>query len=161
MNLLDPVLWETASYMVTVIGLPVAIAIFLAGQHKERRNEEEESWQRLSDAYNDFLQVVIEHPDLRLRTGRGNASLTPEQEERTMIIFTMLVGLFERAYLVAWEPDMTPEQARRWNSWEDWMREWCRRRDFSSQLPDLLRGEDPDFAAYIRRIADEEAEAAA
>jgi hypothetical protein len=41
------------------------------------------------------------------------------------------------------------------------MREWCRRRDFSSRLPELLRGEDPDFAAYIRGIADEEREAAA
>jgi hypothetical protein len=161
MNLFDPGLWETASYVVTVVGLPVAIAIFIADQRKQRRNEEEESWQRLSDAYNDFLQVVIDHPDLRLRTGRGNASLTPEQEERMMVIFTMLIGLFERAYLVAWEPAMTAEQARRWNSWEDWMREWCRRRDFSGRLPELLRGEDPDFAAYIRRIAEEEAEAAA
>ena len=98
MNLFDPGLWETASYVVTVIGLPVAIAIFIADQRKERRNEEEESWQRLSDAYNDFLQVVIDHPDLKLRTGRGNASLTPEQEERMMVIFTMLIGLFERAY---------------------------------------------------------------
>ncbi len=161
MTLFDLQSWETASYVVTVIGLPVAIAIFLADQRKERRNEEEESWQRLSDAYNEFLQVVIEHPDLRLRTGRGNASLTPEQEERMMVIFTMLIGLFERAYLVAWEPDMNPEQARRWNSWEDWMREWCRRRDFSGHLPDLLRGEDPDFAAYIRGIAEQEASAAA
>lgn len=161
MNLVDLQSWETASYVVTVIALPVAIAIFLADQRKERRNEEEESWQRLSDAYNNFLQVVIEHPDLRLSTGRGNASLTPEQEERMMVIFTMLIGLFERAYVVAWEPDMTPAQARRWNSWEDWMREWCRRRDFSGRLPDLLRGEDPDFAAYIRCIAEEEASAAA
>ena len=78
-----------------------------------------------------------------------------------MVIFTMLIGLFERAYLVAWEPDMDSEQARRWNSWEDWMREWCRRRDFCGRLPELLRGEDPDFAAYIRRIAEEEAGAAA
>ena len=92
MNLFDMQSWETASYVVTVIGLPVAIAIFLADQRKERRNEEEESWQRLSDAYNDFLQVVIEHPDLRLGTGRGNVSLTPEQEERMMVIFTMLIG---------------------------------------------------------------------
>jgi hypothetical protein len=41
------------------------------------------------------------------------------------------------------------------------MREWCRRGDFCGRLPELLRGEDPDFAAYIRRIAEEEAGAAA
>jgi hypothetical protein len=37
------------------------------------------------------------------------------------------------------------------------MREWCRREDFRRRLPQLLIGEDPDFAAYLRRIADEEA----
>jgi hypothetical protein len=36
------------------------------------------------------------------------------------------------------------------------MREWCRREDFHNALPLLLRGEDPAFQAYIRRIADEE-----
>jgi hypothetical protein len=37
------------------------------------------------------------------------------------------------------------------------MREWCRREDFRNMLPQLLPGEDPEFAAYIVRIADEEA----
>jgi len=36
------------------------------------------------------------------------------------------------------------------------MREWCRRDDFRHELPRLLRGEDPGFQAYIRRVADEE-----
>jgi hypothetical protein len=36
------------------------------------------------------------------------------------------------------------------------MREWCRRDDFHNALPLLLRGEDPDFQAYIRRVAQEE-----
>jgi hypothetical protein len=36
------------------------------------------------------------------------------------------------------------------------MREWCRREDFHNALPLLLRGEDPEFVGYIRRIAAEE-----
>ncbi len=161
MNLLDRESWELASYVVTVVGLPLAIATFLMEQRKERRNEEEEIWQRLSDAYIDFLEIVLANPDLHLRTARATAPLTPEQEERKLVILDMLVTLFERAYLVAWESDMTAEQRRRWNSWEDWMREWCRREDFARRLPVLLRGEDPDFAAYIGRIAEEERAAAA
>ena len=39
---------------------------------------------------------------------------------------------------------------------DDYMREWCRRDDFFNALPLLLRGEDPDFQAYIRRVAGEE-----
>jgi hypothetical protein len=148
--------WELASYVVTVIGLPLAIALFLYEQRKERRNEEDEVYQLLSDAYNDFLKVVIDSPDLRLRSNTVPPDRSPEQQERMLAIFDMLISLLERAYLTAWSPEMTPEQKRRWNSWEDFMREWIRRDDFYYRLPELLRGEDPEFAAYLRRLAEHE-----
>jgi hypothetical protein len=72
-----------------------------------------------------------------------------------MVIFDMLVSLFERAYLVAHKDQMTPAEQRRWNSWDDYMREWCRREDFHNALPQLLSGEDPEFKQYIERVARE------
>jgi hypothetical protein len=36
------------------------------------------------------------------------------------------------------------------------MRDWSRRDDFFNALPQLLRGEDPAFQAYIQRVAREE-----
>jgi hypothetical protein len=149
-------LLELGSFLVTVIGLPFAIAVFFIEQRKERDNEDEEAYQLLSDAYNAFLQVVLQNPDLKLRTERRNDDLSDEQLERRRIIFEMLISLFERAYIVAWEPEMNANQRRRWASWEDYMREWCRREDFVALLPQLLRGEDPDFAEYIKGIAREE-----
>jgi hypothetical protein len=148
--------WELANYVVTVIGLPLAIALFLYGQRKERANEEDEVYQLLSNAYNDFLRVVIDNADLHLRSAAPTPDLTPEQRERMLAIFDMLISLLERAYLTAWSPDMTPAQARRWNSWEDFMREWIRRDDFYQRLPELLRGEDPQFADYMRALAQDE-----
>jgi len=73
-----------------------------------------------------------------------------------MIIFNILISLFERAYLVLYEPKMSAKSRRRWLSWEDYMREWCRREDFRSLLPVLLEGEDPEFGAYIRALATKE-----
>jgi hypothetical protein len=148
--------WEIASYVVTVIGLPLAIAVFLFDQRRERRNEEDEVYQLLSDAYNDFLRVVIDNPDLHLRSNVAVHDLTPEQQERMLLIFDMLTSLLERAYLTAYSDDMTPAQRRRWNSWEDFMREWLRRDAFYYRLPQLLRGEDPDFAAYMQQLARQE-----
>lgn len=148
--------WELASYVVTVVGLPVAITIFLYEQRKERENEEEAGYQMLSDAYGEFLQVVLANPDLRLRSASHTPDLSADQRERQQIIYEMLISLFERAYLVAYRPGMAGEQLRRWNSWEDYMREWCRREDFCRLLPQLLRGEDPDFARYIEGLAREE-----
>jgi hypothetical protein len=150
-------LFELGSYIVTVVGLPFAVWVFLAQQKKERENEEEEAYQHLSDAYNDFLKVVLAHADLQLRTTAALPDPTPEQRERMLVIFDMLISLFERAYLVAWKDEMTAAEQRRWNSWDDYMREWCRREDFANALPVLLRGEDPAFGAYITRVAAEEA----
>jgi hypothetical protein len=65
----------------------------------------------------------------------------------------MLVSLFERAYLLLYEPNMTSRQQRRWLSWEDYMRDWCKRGDFRALLPSLLEGEDPEFGSYIRALA--------
>ncbi len=149
--------WELLSYIVTVIGLPFAIIVFLYDQRRERENEEQAIWQDLSEAYIDFLKIVLENPDLQLRSQQAVATLTAEQQERLLVIFDMLISLFERAYLLSYEPKMDEKQQRRWHSWEDYMREWCRREDFRSRLPELLRGEDPDFAEYIRRLAAEEA----
>jgi hypothetical protein len=151
----DPTFWEVASYVVTVIGLPFAIGIFFVEQRRERRNEEDESYQLLSNAYNDFLRVVIESPDLRLRSDTSTPDLTAEQQDRMLTIFDMLISLFERAYLSAYGSHMTPVQQRRWNSWEDFMREWLRRDAFYYRLPQLLKGEDPEFAAHLRRLAEE------
>jgi hypothetical protein len=148
--------WEIASYVVTALALPFAILFFAWEQRKERDNEEEEAYQLLSDAYNDFLKTVLEHPDLQLRSNEPLMDPTPEQRERMLVIFDMLIALFERAYLVAYKDKMSETERRRWNSWDDFMREWCRREDFHNALPLLLRGEDPEFQEYIRRIAHEE-----
>jgi len=146
---------ELLSYAVTVIGLPLAIYVFLVEQRKERSNEEAETYQRLSDEYNDFLKLVIENSDLQL-LGREDieTELTPEQLERKQAVFGILVALFERAYILVYDENMNKQQRRLWQSWEDYMREWCRRRDFREALPELLEGEDPDFARHIYRLVE-------
>jgi hypothetical protein len=149
--------WELMSYIVTVVGLPLAIFVFLYEQRKERENEEEAVYQLLSDNYQDFLKVALANPDLQIFSLRETQGLTPEQHERMVILLSMLISLFERAYLLLYEHDMTDTQARRWGSWEDYMREWCQRRDFRALLPRLLAGEDAQFAEYIRALAAQEA----
>ena len=145
--------WELLSYIVTVIGLPLAIGVFLYEQRRERENEEEEVYQLLSDNYQDFLKIALDNPDLRLFSDGAAGSLSDEQRERQLIIFNMLISLFERAYLLLYEDDMAAKQARRWHSWEDYMAEWCRRPDFRSSLPRLLHGEDPSFVRSVERLA--------
>lgn len=154
--MLDIKTWELTSYIVTVFGLPLGIFAFIWQQRKERENEEEAVYQMLSDAYTDFLKLVMQNPDLKLRAQTITNDLTEEQRERTNVIFKILISLFERAYLLAFDDKMSAKQTRRWASWVDYMREWCERDDFKYTLPRLLQGEDAEFAAYIQKIANEE-----
>ncbi|MGH7496120.1 MAG: hypothetical protein ACREOO_27520 [bacterium] len=146
--------FELLSYVVTIIGFPLAIWVFLYEQRKERQNDEEELYQRLSDEYTNFLKLVLENADLQLLRVQGNdQSLTDEQRERKFVIFGILVSIFERAYILVYEDKMNKQTQRLWSSWEDYMREWSRREDFRAVLPRLLEGEDQDFQRHIQKVA--------
>lgn len=147
--------WELLSYVVTVLGLPLAMAVFLYEKHKERAVEEEEVYEAVAGSYQDFLRLALENSDLRLLSKTRTSDLNPEQRERMQAIFGLLIAIFERAYLLLYDSDLSGKDARRWRSWEDFMQEWCTRDDFREEIPSLLLGEDPAFAAYLTRLAKE------
>jgi hypothetical protein len=147
--------WEYLSYVVTVLGLPLAIGILVYEKRRERQAEEEEVYEALSSRYHDFLRLALENPDLRLLSAERTADqLDAEQRERMLAIFGLLIALFERAYLLLYAPDLSDRETRRWRSWEDFMQEWCSRQDFREAMPELLQGEDPEFAAYLRKLVE-------
>jgi hypothetical protein len=143
---------EILSFIITIFGFPSAIFVFFYEQRKERYIEEDEVYQLLSDNYQEFLKTVLENTDLHLITNKRTEDLSADQRERMLIIFTMLIALFERAYLLLYRKKLSASQRRRWASWDDYMAEWCMREDFYNLLPSLLKGEDPEFSEYIMGI---------
>lgn len=145
---------EAFSYGVTILGFPLAIAVFVFEQRKQRQIEENALHRMLSEEYDGFLKLTLDHSDLLLiRRGAPQPELTEEQRERRHILFSILISLFEKAYIIVHSDNMSRDTARLWSSWEDDMREWCGRDDFSEALPELLEGEDHEFSAHIRTIA--------
>ncbi len=59
---------EALSYVVTIVGLPLAIVVFVLDRRRDRQTDEEEIFLRLSDEYANFMRLVIENADLRLRS---------------------------------------------------------------------------------------------
>jgi hypothetical protein len=145
---------EALSYLVTIIGLPLAISVYVYDRRRDQQTDEEEIFLRLSDEYADFMRLVIDNADLHLLSPAVKGELSEDQQERKHALFAILVSLFERAYVLVYEDDMSRQQARLWQSWEDYMTEWCQREDFRAALPTLLQGEDPGFVTMIRRIAE-------
>jgi hypothetical protein len=157
--MLDLETWELLANMVTVIGLPLAIIVFFQQFRREHINDEIMVYESLSDTYQQFLRVALQHSDLHLFSETRTPTLNEEQYDRMIVIFTMLVSLFERAYILIYDEHASGVQKRRWNSWNDYMREWCAREDFRMVLDTLLQGEDEDFCRYIRALAAQAASA--
>lgn len=146
---------EMLSNLVTALGLPFGIYVFWKQRQRENENEEIAIYESITSDYNEFLRLLTQHSDLKLWSKTSTGPLTEEQEERLMILFDLLMSLFERAWLLSWSPKMTPAEARRWAAWDNSIREWLNREDFAARLPQLMHGNDPEFSDYIRRVATE------
>lgn len=154
-------IWELLSYIVTVLGLPIALFAIWREMRAERRNEQKEIEQRedelyvsLSQQYTAFLESALANPELDLMGENGAApNLTPAQHQKKQIYFEMLIALFERAYILLYEPNLSGDAARRWQSWADYIEWWLRKPDFRAYTLANLDGEDPDFAAFVRKKA--------
>jgi len=148
---------EALSYVITILGFPAAICVFVYEHGRRLSNEDKELHRHLSEEYDNFLRLVLDNADLLLlRRSKKPPSPSEEQSERRDIIFRMLVSLFEKAYIILYVENMGRDAKRRWLSWEDDMREWCRREDFRAVLPELLEGEDDAFSRHILAIAQPE-----
>ncbi len=152
--------WELASYVVTVVGLPLALVALLRESRQDRVNEEaeleqrrEEIYQELSDEYVQFMKLLLQYPELQLLHARPATSFTQEQLDQRFLVFGILVSLLERAYILLYDERMDDEGRRRWASWDDYVREWCARADFREALGQHIDGEDPAFRHYILEIA--------
>lgn len=145
---------EALSYLVTILGFPTAILVFIYEHRRRLENEENELHRHLSEEYDNFLRLVLDNADLLLlRASNMPPALSEEQLERRDIIYRMLVSLFEKAYIILYSERMKPDAKRRWMSWEDDMTDWCRKKEFVELLPELLEGEDDAFSRHILAIA--------
>jgi hypothetical protein len=141
--------FEFLSYLATVIGIPMAIIIFLHQEKKERQNEQEEIYDQLMGHYADIQEKLFEYPELDMH---GEESSDPETQRRQYILYEMLISLFERSFILL-ENEKEPEYQRMWNSWVDYIQTWLNKPNFVRALPQLVKGEDPDFVAYIAKLS--------
>jgi hypothetical protein len=140
--------FEFLSYLATVVGIPLAIWVFLHEEHKERQAEQEEIYDKLMDHYDDILARLFEHPGIdQHETPLGD----PELRRQQKILYEMLVTLFERAFILLYD-EQESAYRRMWNSWEDSIKIWIVRPNFREVLPELTIGEDKKFVAYLAKL---------
>ena len=132
-----------------ILGVPVTIIAFIYQERKERQSEQEEIYDKLMQHYAEIQDKLFTHPEIDQHT---TPLQDPEEYRRQRIVYEMLISLFERAYILL-EDEKSPDYQRMWNSWLDYINVWVGRPNFQAILPEMMRGEDPDFVRFMAELS--------
>lgn len=127
---------ESCYYLITILGVPVAIYVYLMQRVKDRRVREYELYESLNDKYLEFLQLCLANPDLNIvneyySLGRKKPSYTSEQKVRELLIYEYLISLLERAYLTFYDQH-SDQKKKRLSGWIKYMEDWMQMESFRS-----------------------------
>lgn len=131
-----------------IFGIPISLLTFAWQERKERQNEQEEIYDKLMEHYARIQEKLFEYPEL---DDHDKPLFDPEAARRQLIIYEMLVSLFERAFILL-STETSPSYRRMWNSWLDYIHMWIIRPNFRAALPEMMHGEDPDFTKFMAKI---------
>lgn len=157
--------WEVVSYIFTAVAalsIPAGIVTYFLDQKKERLEEEIENHLKRIENYSDLQtqymraqQWYVGQINILYIAWKQGVLSEKEYNERTVVTqkthFEGLVGMFENGSMTL--IDETPQSKRYWNSWNDYMDEMVADPAFRESLPELLKGEDAEFADILMRKA--------
>ncbi|MBC8424637.1 hypothetical protein H8E07_10975 [bacterium] len=142
----------------TVVGIPIAILVFVRDRRSAQQTREEETYGSLQDKYSEFLEMCLARPELGLHDyDRQSAeNLPPELKRQRMIAFELLTSMFERAFFFYGRGHDSGFLQRQWTGWEEFMRDWARRSDYREAWQEHLDAQfDADFILYMNRLMKE------
>jgi hypothetical protein len=134
-----------------LIAIPVAICLYFMNHRKERLDREYGTYHALDDKYIDYLKLCLDNPDLDVTdTPRKDVKdFTEEQRHRELVVFTILISIMERAYLMYRDKSAAVRRTQ-WAGWEAYIGDWCRRANFGSVVLSLTQEFDAGFLKYLK-----------
>jgi hypothetical protein len=145
---------EIGSFIMTILGVPFAILVYRGEKRKERLAREAETYNAVNDKYNEFLRLCLEHSYINIYDD-ANANFhrySKEEQARAVVLFDILVSIFERAFILYKDHHDTIREAQ-WKGWDAFMNSWMKRHDFRVCWENYLGSQwEVDFTQYMNRL---------
>jgi hypothetical protein len=141
---------EAASYVATVLGIPIAIMVFWFETRRDRKLREEQIYLSPNQLYIEYLKLCLEYPQLDIYDLATPAEQTPENTKRERIAFNILISILEQAYLLY--RNHPRRDNKQWQGWVDYTRWWMARPNFKRAWEELSIHFDSDFIAFVNRL---------
>lgn len=122
---------ENISYLITIVGVPIAIFVYLREQKRQREEREYGTYDALDDKYIELQQLCLSYSNLDVfdTPFAPTPKLTEEQKKQEEAILLIRISIFERAYLMYTRTDSNCRNEQ-WAGWELEIKEWFSRDNF-------------------------------
>ncbi|PSB16078.1 hypothetical protein C7B76_12305 [filamentous cyanobacterium CCP2] len=174
-------LFEVATNIATILGIPVGIYVYYVSKKKERELREFEIYDKLDERFIDYLKLCFENPELDIfeipletlpHTSLEDSLDTSEingvidkRNRKEIIAYTILISIFERYYISSMRQENKVDAL---SAWEAYMELWFTRSHFRAawnlinirkqveraNLPDNQAGYNVEFIRQMDSICD-------
>jgi len=141
------------NYLVIIIGVPGTIYEYIRVKKKEQLDKAYETYNALDEKYLEFLNICLEYPELDIFDipDVNPMELNEQQKKKEIIAFTILISIFERAYLMYYNQSSEIKK-KQWSGWDNYIRASIKRENFKSALKITGEQFDSDFHKYITQM---------
>ncbi len=123
--MLQSVLWNELGRVVLVAGMPIGLIVFIWGVRHLRGTLENSIHVSLLNRYQDGLRTVAESWASISKRPPSDSPASFADETRTRVMASLLVTLFEEAFLLMYRHSWPMRRNRHWMFWNQRLYEWC------------------------------------
>jgi hypothetical protein len=140
---------EIVAYLVTIGGVPGAVALFYLQKRKEREEREERAFDELDDKYVEFMALCLQHRNVDVLDPPLPDDYEPDADQRRIehALFAILISLFERAHVMYNDLYETSQ----WQVWILFMKSYCNRKSFLRVWKAIGNQFDPKFQDLLNK----------
>ena len=149
--------FEILANIATLLGVPIAIWLFANEKRRERLDREYGTYDALDAKYIDYLKLCLEYPDLDVydyAKSEIDQFLSKKKQsigKRELILFTILISIFERAFLM-YRDQSTDLKKEQWVGWDEYIRDYTTRNNFRLAWKILGTQFDAQFLQYMDQV---------
>ena len=148
---------EGTTYIVSIIGVPVAIVLYARSLLAEKHAREWAIYEAVQEKYMNFLDTALSRPKVGVLWTEPDVlkgELSADERIDQDLLFNILTSIFERAFLV-YRRASSAQRKRQWAGWESFIEAYARRRNFRewwrayAESPVITNQYDLGFERYL------------
>lgn len=147
-----------AQALFLIVGAPFGYMGYLRRKEKELGEQETFTFKEADNAYRDYLKFCLEHPRLDVFDFPNEfaSDLTPEERKQEVIALTMLISIFELAFLSykKLRDRKNCTYAQQWLGWEAYIIRYFGRLNFQNAWDAQHSEFDQSFVAEMEKLRD-------